>query len=105
MEALNNLQFRALRKEEQRAITIVPSSHDLINKIETSDIILVEGYKKENHKKIEVIRKIDPFHKPLFSHVKNIIAVVSNEKIDTDLPVFKDNDFNTIGEFILSQKI
>ena len=81
------------------------SLHDLINKIETSDIILVEGYKKENHKKIEVIRKIDPFHKPLFSHVKNIIAVVSNEKIDTDLPVFKDNDFNTIGEFILSQKI
>ena len=42
------------------------------------------------NKKIEVIRKIDPFHKPLFSHVKNIIAVVSNEKIDTDLPVFKD---------------
>ena len=81
------------------------SLDELINKIEKSDIILVEGYKKENHKKIEVIRKIDPYQKPLFSHVKNIIAVVSNEKIDTNLPVFKDNDFNTIGKFILSQKI
>ena len=34
MDALNNLQFRALRKEEQRAITIVPSSHDLINRMD-----------------------------------------------------------------------
>ena len=81
------------------------SLENLIKKIERADIILVEGFKGENHKKIEVIRKIDPYQKPLFSHVKNIIAVVSNEKIDTDLPVFKDNDFNTIGEFILSQKI
>ena len=78
---------------------------DLISKIERADIVLVEGFKNENHKKIEVIRKIDPYQKPLFSHVKNIIAVVSNEKIDTNLPVFKDNDFNTIGKFILSQKI
>ena len=38
MDALNNLQFRALRKEEQRAITIVPSSHALINKMDMQNM-------------------------------------------------------------------
>ena len=34
MDTLKNPQFMALRKEEQRTVTIVPSSHDLINKMD-----------------------------------------------------------------------
>ena len=78
------------------------SLDELINKIEKSDIILVEGYKKENHKKIEVIRRIESHRKPLFKTLNNIIAIVSNEQLDTDLPVFKDNEYKKIAKFILS---
>ena len=48
MDALNNLQFRALRKEEQIAITIVPSSHDLINKMDMQNMNSTRlGYQSE----------------------------------------------------------
>ena len=45
---LKNLQFRALRKEEQIAITIVPSSHDLINKMDMQNMNSTRlGYQSE----------------------------------------------------------
>ena len=78
------------------------SLNDLLKKIERSDIVLVEGFKNESHKKIEVVRKIESHRKPLFKTLKNIIAVVSNEKLDTDLPVFKENEYKKIANFILT---
>ncbi len=76
---------------------------DLLKKIDRADIVLVEGFKNENHKKIEVVRKIDRNQKPLYNSLTNIVAVVTNQEIDIDLPKFKDNEFKKIGEFILSE--
>ena len=78
------------------------SLENLIKKIERADIILVEGFKGENHKKIEVIRENNLKNDPLFSSLKNVIAIVSDKKQNTNLPIFDFNDFEKIGEFILS---
>ena len=47
------------------------SLENLIKKIERADIVLVEGFKKENHKKIEVIRENNLKNDPLFNSLKN----------------------------------
>ena len=78
------------------------SLEKLINKIERADIVLVEGFKNENHKKIEVIRETESKNEPLFNSLKNVIAIVSSKKQNTNLPVFDVNDYKKIGEFILS---
>ncbi len=63
--------------------------NDLLKKIENSEIVLVEGFKKENHKKIEVVRTAKTKKKPLYSSLKNVIALVSNEKLNINIPIFK----------------
>ena len=45
---LKNPQFRALRKEEQRTITILPISHDLFNKMDMQNMNrTMLGYQSE----------------------------------------------------------
>ena len=79
--------------------------NDLLQKIENSEIVLVEGFKKENHKKIEVVRTSETKKKPLYSSLKNVIALVSNEKLNINIPIFKDSEFEKIANFIISIKI
>jgi len=79
--------------------------NDLLTKIENSEIVLVEGFKKENHKKIEVVRTSETKKKPLYSSLKNVIALVSNEKLNINIPIFKDSEFEKIANFIISIKI
>jgi len=74
----------------------------LIKKIDRADVVLIEGFKNENHKKIEVLRKSSSIKKPLFNSLKNVVAVVSDEKINTKLPIFKSNDYKKIYNFIIS---
>ena len=78
--------------------------NDLLQKIENSEIVLVEGFKKENHKKIEVVRTSETKKKPLYSSLKNVIALVSNEKLNINIPIFKDSEFEKIAKFIISIK-
>ena len=78
------------------------SLNDLLKKIERADIVLVEGFKKESHKKIEVMRGIDSKKKPLYNILSNVVAIVSNYKVNAKVPVFKENDFKGIGNFIIS---
>ena len=87
IEGRNNLKELSLNK--------------LISKIERSDIVIVEGFKKENHKKIEVIRSYIKNQKPLFESVKNVIAIATNKKVKTNLPMFDINDYQKIGDFII----
>ena len=79
--------------------------NDLLQKIENSEIVLVEGFKKENHKKIEVVRTSETKKKPLYSSLKNVIALVSNEKLNINIPIFKYIEFEKIANFIISIKI
>lgn len=63
-----------------------------------SDIIIIEGFKEGDQKKIEVIG--DSKETPLFYDDKNIRILVSDKVLDTELPVFKRDDIEVIIEAI-----
>tara|TARA_Y100000590_G_scaffold230065_1_gene259406 strand:- start:334 stop:837 length:504 start_codon:yes stop_codon:yes gene_type:complete len=74
---------------------------ELIAKLTPVDLVLVEGWKKENIKKIEVYRK--EINKPLLAlNDKNIIAIATNDKnINIDKVISLDiNNYDSIAKFI-----
>ncbi len=63
------------------------------------DILIIEGYKENPMPKIEVVGK--SFEKPLFqSGIMNIRFVISDDEIETDLPLYKKSDFKGIVKAI-----
>tara|TARA_B000000477_G_scaffold37722_1_gene32184 strand:- start:1112 stop:1615 length:504 start_codon:yes stop_codon:yes gene_type:complete len=74
---------------------------ELISKLTPVDLVLVEGWKKENIKKIEVYRK--EINKPLLAlNDKNIIAIATNDKnININNVMLLDiNNYDSIAKFI-----
>ena len=82
-----------LKKSKEKTL------YELIAELNTSDIVIVEGFKKELHKKIEIINQSNENY--LFNEIENVIAVVSNSKLNTNLPQFKKNEIDLIVNFIL----
>tara|TARA_B100001142_G_scaffold191567_1_gene190620 strand:+ start:833 stop:1336 length:504 start_codon:yes stop_codon:yes gene_type:complete len=77
------------------------SLRELIAKLTPVDLVLVEGWKKETIKKIEVYRK--EINKPLLAlKDKNIIAIATNDKnINIDKVISLDiNNYDSIAKFI-----
>ena len=77
------------------------SLRELIAKLTPVDLVLVEGWKKENIKKIEVYRK--EINKPLLAlNDKNIIAIATNDKnININNVMLLDiNNYDSIAKFI-----
>ncbi|PPR10438.1 MAG: Molybdopterin-guanine dinucleotide biosynthesis adapter protein [Alphaproteobacteria bacterium MarineAlpha11_Bin1] len=79
-----------------------PSLDELLGRISPVDIVLVEGFKNDNHMKIEV-------HRPsmgtnlICAANDSIIALASDGIIpDTSLPVLDLNDNSAIADFILN---
>ena len=67
-----------------------------------SDIVIIEGFKDLNVKKIELLRKeINPDLKPRFKNDRNLILVCADEFIkDLKVPQININDFEKIADFI-----
>ena len=74
---------------------------ELISELYETDIVLVEGYKNENHPKIEIISEKETQH--LFRNIKNVKAIISDVNLDTDLKQFKKNEIEEIVNFILNE--
>ena len=74
---------------------------ELISELSETDIVLVEGYKNENHPKIEVINEKEKNH--LYKNIKNVIGIISDLDLDTDLKQFKKNEIDKIVNFILNE--
>ena len=73
---------------------------ELIEEFHNVDIVVVEGFKKENHPKIEISSK---GLKNKNKEINNVIAIVSDELKDTSTPVFKKNDTKNLVEFIIKK--
>jgi len=81
------------------------SLDDLINELDNPDIIIVEGYKNENHPKIEVIKDPSDNSTFMFNNFKNIIALISNIEINSfEKKQFKKNQIDEIVEYMLNYK-
>ena len=66
------------------------------------DLIIIEGLRGSEFKKIEVYR---PAHskKKLFLQDKNVIAIVSDEQFDASVPCLNLNNIEEISNFIISK--
>ena len=78
------------------------SLDDLLTRLDPVDLVLVEGYKRDPHPKVEAFRA--ETGNPLIARDDpTILAVASDSPLDLDRPVFDLNDTTAIAEFILSQ--
>ena len=77
--------------------------YELIDELSKPDIIIVEGFKNENHAKIEIINNdLDP-STYLFPHLKSVIGIVTDFKIETSIKQFKTNEIAIIANYILTK--
>ena len=79
-----------------------PPLSELLAKLSPVDLILIEGYKREPHPKIEAPRA--ETGKPLLSPDNaSIRAVAADSAIETALPRFDLDDTRAIADFILRE--
>ena len=85
-----------LRDEEE------PTLEALLTKLTPVDLVLIEGYKRDVHPKVEAHRA--ETGNPLIApDDPTIRAVASDTPLTLDRPVFDLNDTQAIADFILSQ--
>jgi molybdopterin-guanine dinucleotide biosynthesis protein MobB len=72
--------------------------------LDSADIIIAEGFKREGLPKIEVLRKTVQ-EEPLCRKKDRLIALASDTPINMDLPVFDINDAESVCEFIIKHVI
>ena len=79
-----------------------PSLDDLLKRLSPVDLVLIEGYKRDRHPKIEAHRQ-EPGNPLIAPDDPTIRAVASDTPLDLDRPVFDLNDTNAIADFILAE--
>ncbi|MER8844451.1 MULTISPECIES: molybdopterin-guanine dinucleotide biosynthesis protein B [Mesorhizobium] len=78
-----------------------PPLDAILSRLAPCDIVLVEGYKRESHRKIETRRLEAKDRTPLAVGDPNIVAVAADFAItDQSLPVFDLDDAKSIADFI-----
>tara|TARA_R110002124_G_scaffold100107_5_gene246597 strand:+ start:16885 stop:17427 length:543 start_codon:yes stop_codon:yes gene_type:complete len=85
-----------LRGEEE------PSLADVLAKLSPCDLVIVEGYKRETHPKIEARRVGSKSDQPLAPDDPHIVALASDTSlIGEALPVFDIDNIKDIADFAL----
>jgi molybdopterin-guanine dinucleotide biosynthesis protein MobB len=78
-----------------------PSFDDILGRLASCDLVLVEGYKREPVPKIEARRSEAAQHDPLSPSDPHIVAIAADHPVeDTPLPVFDLDDTAAIADFI-----
>ncbi len=73
---------------------------ELLTKLSPVDLVLIEGFKRDNHKKIECHRAAT--HNGLIAADDDtVVAVASDEPVDIKLPVFDLDDTVKVADFVL----
>lgn len=76
-----------------------PSLGDLLKQLSPVDLVLIEGYKRDRHPKIEAHR--EETGQPLIApEDETIVAVASDTSVTIDRPVLELNDTTSIANFI-----
>ena len=76
---------------------------DLLKQLDKPDIVIVEGFKNENHIKFEIINKKNNGTKYLFPNLQNVIGIISDLKINSSIKQFKTDEIEIIAEYILKK--
>ena len=79
-----------------------PTLEFLLSKLAPVDLVLVEGYKRDRHPKVEAHRA-ETGNDLIAPGDHTIRAVASDTPLELDRPVFDLNDTTAIADFILSE--
>ena len=83
-----------LRSEEE------PSLDDILAKLAPCDLVIVEGYKRDSHDKIEV-RNLALDHPKLAGDDATVVAIAANGPVaEAPVPVFGRDDVAALASFI-----
>lgn len=78
-----------------------PPLDEIVDRLSPCDLVIIEGFKREGHAKIEMIRKETLKDAPLWPDDDTIVLIGSDEPpADCNLPVFDPNDISAIADFI-----
>lgn len=80
-----------------------PALADILARLAPADIVLVEGYKRESHRKIETRRIAAKDRTPLSASDPNIVAIAADHPVHGETaPVFALDDIAGIADFVES---
>ena len=79
-----------------------PSLADLLTRLSPVDLVLIEGFKREAHPKVEAFRAEakNPLMVPVNATIR---AVASDTPLELNIPVFDLDDTAAIADFILRE--
>ena len=78
-----------------------PTLEAILARLEPADIVLVEGYKRETHQKIETRRLDAKDRAPLSASDPHIVAIAADHPVEGEsVPVFPIDDIAPIADFI-----
>lgn len=79
-----------------------PSLSELLSRLSPVDMVLIEGFKREPHPKVEAFRAVA--NNPLIANENDSVrAVASDTPLELNIPVFDLNDTAAIADFILQE--
>ena len=77
-----------------------PTLQEILAKLGPCDLVIVEGYKRDSHDKIEV-RNLDLSHPTLAGDDPTVVAIAANGTIsDAPVPVFGRDEVTALASFI-----
>ncbi|MCM2292922.1 molybdopterin-guanine dinucleotide biosynthesis protein B [Allorhizobium sp. BGMRC 0089] len=79
-----------------------PHLDEILARLAPCDLVLVEGYKREQIPKIETRRLDAKNREPLAPTDPYILAIAADHAVTSDLPVFDLDDTMAIADFIIS---
>jgi len=79
-----------------------PTLEALLARLSPVDLVLIEGYKRDTHRKVEAHRAVTG-NSLIAPDDPTIRAVASDVPLDLDRPVFDLDDTTAIADFILSE--
>lgn len=79
-----------------------PDLDFLLGKLAPVDLVLIEGYKRDNHPKVEAFRA-ETGNSLIALNDSTIKAVASNTALEIDRPVFDLDDTVAIADFVLTE--
>lgn len=89
-------RYAIMREEADPSLTVV------LARLAPADLVLIEGYKREAHPKIEVRAGQAP---SLAAEDPNVVAIASDvQPTETHLPWFRRDDIADIADFIAALK-
>jgi len=89
-------RYAIMREQEE------PTLAEILARLAPADLVLIEGFKREPHPKIEVRAGTG---EPMAPKDRTIVAIAADERpADAGLPWFRRDDIAAIADFIVSRR-